>query len=78
MLTRALYAGYADIPIHSMLKGSHSCLHLLPEDALSSDNWQSCIGKKWQGSVVVFPVPKAFAEGFKQACVTHLPGLYSC
>ena len=61
-------AGYADVPIRDILKCSQFCSHLLPEDALSSHNWQSCIAEKWQGSLVVFTVP----EGSQQACVAQI------
>ena len=60
------------MPIRQILTGSQFCCHLLPEHALSSHSWQSRIGEKWQGSVVVFNVPEGLATGSRQACVAQI------
>lgn len=67
-----LYAGYAEVSSKDLLKASHFCSHLLPEEALSSQVWQSSIGEKWQGSVVVFTVPEGLPKSSTQACVAQI------
>ena len=67
-----MYAGYADIPIQSMLPASSFGGHLLSEDALSSDNWRSHVGERWQGSVIVFTVSEDVAADPQQARLAQM------
>ena len=65
-------AGYADVALQSMLRGSQFVGKLHSEDALDSTAWQSFQRERWQGSLIVFTVRHAVAADPLQAGLARI------